>query len=239
VVGVNPTFETPVTFPGGRIATQSTAFTVSSADKETRKQIFNRAVRVRAEDANFAISELERINRNDSQGLLTNRLDLNNIGIMGHSLGGDTVLEAMGLNSRFNAGLVLDGGNHGAIFDDKTKQKLNRPFMVMYAEGGSFALQSIYRSFLADTYRLTIEGSKHNSFSDIALFPSLFVNDSDKKTLPVQKTLGSIEPKRAMEIINTYAVAFFNKYLKNQDQTLLKEASSDYPEVKFEFYPKE
>lgn len=34
-------------------------------------------------------------------------------------------------------------------------------------------------------------------------------------------------------MINDYTIAFFNKYLKNQNQPLLNGASSQYPEVQF------
>ncbi|MBD2258271.1 hypothetical protein [Pseudanabaena sp. FACHB-2040] len=239
VVGVTSTHETPTTFPDGRVTTQSTVFDFSSADEETEQRVFDQAVKIRAADASFVLDQLEQINQKDPQGLLTYRLDLNNIGIMGHSLGGDTVIEAMRVDARFDAGLDLDGGDYGPMFSGETTERLERPFMVMFGEGDSFALQSIYPSFLGDTYRLTIQGSMHNSFSDMALLPPLFLAHSGQPTLPVQNWLGSIEPERATEIINAYGLAFFNQYLKHQDERLLENASPNYPEVVFEFYPKQ
>jgi dienelactone hydrolase len=235
VVGVNPTHETPVTFPDGRVATQSTVFDFSSVDEETERRTFDQAVKIRAEDASFVLDQLERLNQDDPQGLFTNRLDLNNIGIMGHSLGGDTLIEAMRVDDRFDAGLVLDGGDYGAMFNGETDERLDRPFMVIFGEGNSFALESIYPSFLGDTYRLTIQGSRHNSFYDLALLAPLFLAHSDQQSSPIQSFLGSIEPERATEILNDYALAFFNQYLKHQDETLLLDASPDYPEVIVEF----
>jgi dienelactone hydrolase len=236
VVGVTPTHETPVTFPDGRVTTQSTVFDFSSANEETEQRTFDQAVKIRAEDVSFVLDQLERINCGESQDLFSNRLDLNNIGIMGHSLGGDTVIEAMRIDDRLDAGLALDGGDYGPMFNGETDERLDRPFMVMFGEGDSFALESIYPSFLGDTYRLTIQGSKHNSFSDLALLTSLFLTYSEQQTLPIQEFLGAIAPERGAEIIDAYALAFFNQYLKHQDERLLAEASSDYPEVIFEFH---
>jgi dienelactone hydrolase len=236
VVGVTPTYETPVTFPDGRVTTQSTVFDFSAANEETEQRTFDQAVKIRAEDASFVLDQLEQMNCGDLQGLFTNRLDLNNVGIMGHSLGGDTVIEAMRTDDRFDAGLDLDGGDYGPMFNGETDERLDRPFMVIFGEGDSFALESIYPSFLGDTYRLTIQGSKHNSFYDLALLTPLFLTYSEQQTLPIQEFLGAIAPERGAEIIDAYALAFFNQYLKHQDERLLVEASSNYPEVVFEFH---
>ena len=43
--------------------------------------------------------------------------------------------------------------------------------------------------------------------------------------------LGSVEPVRAVEIMNAYVLAFFDHTLKGEDEPLLEGASDDYPDV--------
>ncbi len=46
--------------------------------------------------------------------------------------------------------------------------------------------------------------------------------------------LGTIRSDRQTEIMNTYIVAFFDKYLKGEQQSILETSSSMYPEVVIE-----
>jgi hypothetical protein len=45
-----------------------------------------------------------------------------------------------------------------------------------------------------------------------------------------------IEPRRALRIISACMLAFFNKFLKNEDSSLLDGPSTSYPEVTLEIY---
>ena len=48
---------------------------------------------------------------------------------------------------------------------------------------------------------------------------------------------GPIAPERAMRIVNDYALAFFDKYLKGAPEPLLDQPLSRYPEVDFRTGP--
>lgn len=234
VVGINPTYETPVLLPDGRLITQSTTF-VSSADKQTEHRTFVQATSIRAKDVSFVLNELGRINVKDPQGLFSERLNLTHVGVFGHSLGGSTAVEAMRLERRIKAGISMDGGEYGELFKLASKERLDRPFVVMSQEKQEFHNRLLYQRLRNDAYSLTIKGSKHNTFGDYGLTLPLFSAYSTQKEPPIKQTLGSIEPQRAAKIINAYTLAFFNKYLKNKNSPLLKGASSDYPEAMVEF----
>jgi hypothetical protein len=45
---------------------------------------------------------------------------------------------------------------------------------------------------------------------------------------------GKVEPARAAQIVNAYALAFFDRHLKGEEVPLLDGPSSDYPEVELE-----
>lgn len=239
VVAINPTYEVPILFPDGQVITQSSVFDFSSASNETKQQVFNQAVEIRAEDVSFVLNELKRINKKDPHGLFTGRLELSKVGIFGHSLGGDTAIEAMKRDRRLKAGINMDGGSYGSLFSRENKGSLNRPFMVMSHDGADNALQVFYQQRLkAKAYRLAIEGSKHTTFMDFGLIlPAFLANAIAQEKSQIAQTNGSIEPKRASQIISAYTLAFFNHYLLNEDEPLLEGISPNYPEVLIESRP--
>ena len=81
-----------------------------------------------------------------------------------------------------------------------------------------------YQKIKAPAYRVIIQGAQHTTFSDA---PVLEGEDKGAK---------EIEPRRALRIISAYMLAFFNKFLKNEDSSLLDDLSTAYPEVTFERY---
>jgi dienelactone hydrolase len=235
VVTINPTYEAPVLFPDGRVITQSTIFNFSSANKAKIDSTFNQAVSIRAKDVTFVLNELNRINVKDSQGLFTGRLDLNQVGIFGHSLGGDTAIEAMWRERRLKAGINMDGGSYGELISSKNRHSLNRPFLVMSHDGADNALQLFYQRQKTDAYKLTVKGSKHNTFIDFGLILPAFKAYSTTKTKSqIEQAIGSIEPQRAANIISVYTLAFFNQHLKGKNEALLKKPSPNYSEVLIE-----
>jgi dienelactone hydrolase len=237
VVGISHTYDVPTLFPGGRIGIQSTLFNaLTSKDKEN--QAFDQATDIRAKDASFVLNELQRLNANDPQGLLAGHIDLNRVGILGHSLGGSTTLEAMLSDRRFQAGILLDGAVYGTLARHEQNQYLQQPLMLISRENAKVRepdVQSFYEKRLQqDGYNLIVKGTVHNSFSDFPLIQSLLTPYAVQQEYPFKNGIGSIASTRIIEVITSYSVAFFNQYLNNQPEPLLKGASSDYPEVVFD-----
>lgn len=75
-------------------------------------------------------------------------------------------------------------------------------------------------------YQLTIRGSSHRNYSDSPLYTPI-------KSL---SRAGQVEVDRAMRVINAYALAFFDCYLKGTKPCLL-DGGSEFPEVVFESAP--
>lgn len=179
------------------------------------------ATQVRAADAKFLLNELSKVNSNDPQNLLTGKFDLDNVGIFGHSMGGATAAEAMRLDSRFKAGINMDG----TLWTDVENTGLDKPFMLMTG-GNSLQtdknMKTFYNNLQGDKYHLNIKNAKHQDLSDKPLLklqnPSLSqlidsINGTD---------LGTVDPNFNNKVINDYTLEFFNKYLKNEDAALLK-----------------
>ncbi len=235
VVAVNPTYEVPVLLPDGQVITQSSVFDFSKADKQTEQRTFNQAVEIRAKDIIFVLNELNRLNVKDPQRLFTGRLDLSRVGIFGHSLGGDTAIEAMWRDRRLKAGINIDGGSYGQLMSSGNKDSLNRPILGISHDGADDTLRLFYQRQKNNAYRLTLKGSKHTTFMDFGLIlPAFSKHSTTQAQSPIKQAIGSIEPQLAAKIVSVYTLAFFNQYLKNKSEPLLRRASPDYPEVLIE-----
>ncbi|MEM6753941.1 MAG: hypothetical protein AAF630_13300 [Cyanobacteria bacterium P01_C01_bin.38] len=248
VVTINHTYESSFSvFPDGRVITTSQFFNpvikeqLESLNKNLHNpepsinpktsEIFKQSVEVRAKDAQFVLDKLKEINSKDPSGLLTGKLDLDRVGMFGHSLGGATTAQTLLQDKRFKAGIDLDGG----LFINGVDESLNQPFMFMNSEvmGTGNTLEpefqdliklrkSFFQNLQSDGSDVTIRGTGHYYFSDIPLVL--------KKLKDAELPLGNlgelenlidiynphpINPERATQIINNYIVAFFDRYLKN------------------------
>jgi predicted dienelactone hydrolase len=103
VVGVDsPFFSSALKLPDGRIIK-------NESQRNERKGAREEEAVTQAHDLVFVLNELERINKTDAHIGLAGRLDLQHVGVFGHSRGGFTAPHACLLDSRFRACLNLDG----------------------------------------------------------------------------------------------------------------------------------
>lgn len=226
----------PYTSAHVKLASGQDAFYDPTPTFDTSRELYDfnvEGVGIRAADVTFVLDQLEIWNKQDS--LFTNRLDMNRIGMFGHSYGGATTVEAMTLDERIRAGVSLEGGFWGSVAHTGLKQ----PFMYIMShkteqsldptsgvkEAVSYEeflpdLQSVMEKNTNDTYYLTVDHFYHQSFTDIALIsPLLFSKDMDAV--------------HSVDITRSYVGAFFDHYLKGKQNHLLDGASDQYPEVHF------
>ncbi len=234
VVSMNHTYDSLLTvFPDGRTVGQSPIF--NTQDEAKFIELAKQSVGIRAEDAQFVLDELEEINAGDDPlGLLNGKLDLDNVGFLGYSLGGATAAETLLQDERFKAGINLDGG----LFLNGVNESLSQPFMFMNNENFVGEISELQQSFFDnlqnDGYQLKIKETNHQSFIDLPLVLTE-LKDAGINLGELDNLIAPIQPERATTIINDYTVAFFDKYLKNEDSPLLEAETSPYSEVTFEF----
>ncbi|MEM7715907.1 MAG: hypothetical protein AAF349_20420 [Cyanobacteria bacterium P01_A01_bin.68] len=252
VVSINHTYDSAASiFPNGRVITQSPVFYTD--DKSKFMKLLKQSVGVRAKDASFILDKLTDINAGKNpSGILTGKLDLDRVGMLGHSLGGATTVQTLLQDKRFKAGVHLDGG----LFINGVNKSLNQPFMFINSEllgtgntsnpdfQEAIELQkTFFQQLQSYGYKVTIKGTGHFYFNDLPfILPEL---KNAKLPLPFTQfenwvaadNSNPINPDRAIKIINDYTVAFFNKYLNHEKSSLLKikPSSLTYPEVIFEF----
>lgn len=238
VVGIDHTYCSGVTvFPDGRVVYSSSDLDLDFKTAAGIQRYLTNAesqIQIRAQDARFVLDELEKMNAPGSHDRFSGRLDLKRVGIFGHSFGGAVAAQACCLDTRFKAGMNLDG----MLFGESARSPVTQPFMFMNSDEPRPTKQQMagdpYQKMVGDSwdvqddylkrnggYNLTIALSKHINFSDNALFS------------PLRRLTGAgrINARRCMAIVDAYSLAFFEKTLENKPEPLLDGPSPAYPEV--------
>jgi dienelactone hydrolase len=245
IAGIDHPYGANVTvFPDGRVVhTKLQTWLDLSSDKalEQSTRTAEDQLRIRSQDALFVLDALRRINDNDPVNLQKGKVDMDRVGVFGHSFGGAVAAQACWLDKRFRAGINMDGLMFGDVADAGVKQ----PFFFMNDDSpaptpaglassnprGRRSATLIQRDIrrmeesLAryGGYEMSIRGAYHMNFSDSPLFCRW------KRFTGA----GPIRPSRAMRIINDYTVAFFQQHLNGIHQSLLDGPSPEYPDVRF------
>lgn len=169
--------------------------------------------RIWADDISFLIDELENTNQDNS--IFSGKMNLEQIGVFGMSMGGIAAGQVCITDKRCMAGINMDGGIYGDFLDTKISQ----PFMFMSSERYR-GYDNIFSDHVNNSvYTITIHRADHYNFHDLSILDPSF------------DRLGEIDGYRMLKIINDYTLAFFNKHLKGIDSGLLNGPSSEYPEV--------
>ncbi|MFC5404673.1 alpha/beta hydrolase family protein [Cohnella soli] len=239
VVGIDYAFEAAASvYPNGRVALSKISRTLTSNAQ------YAEHIPLWTADATFVLDQVEKLNRNDETGRFTGKIDLDRIGMLGHSFGGAVTLQMLKNDPRVKAALSMDGGIYGPPVSEKG---LGKPFLMMFSDEIYSMVMTSYddvakkmggvsrEAFEAPRkeYKLKIRnalaggglsilipGSKHASYSDLALFSPLL-------------GLGGADPRRDHRIVNEFSVAFFDRYLKGKDNSALQDLAAKYPEVNF------
>jgi len=231
VVAINHTYGAVLTvFPDGRqIATNQEALPDDVPD-EVYDLASNLLVNQWTGDIGLVINELESMDQETELDFLSGQLDLDKIGVFGHSTGAAAAIEFCLTDLRCQAALAMD--LWAEPIDPEIQQlSLARPVMIMHSENWD-SLDTPERNYgligtlvdnsANDVIELTIAGSKHYDFSSLPLLSPLTVNLGLK---------GPIDGGLVLEIINAETVAFFDRYLLGDETVNLELLSGGYPEV--------
>ena len=226
VVGMDHTYSsTTSVFSDGRVANYVPQKTESIAylDKANEGWV---------EDAKFVLNQVEQLAQNDPENRFTGRMDLENVGMFGHSFGGATSTQMLMTDSRIKAALNMDGVLYGKL--RVPADGLKKPFMMMSADDSireakatddkeliEFIKETLPRYkyvTVGGNYWMKIKDMKHMGFSDLYLFS------------PLYERMEGVDIQKAYRLINDYSLDFFNHYLKQQPFKLLEQNIGDYPE---------
>jgi hypothetical protein len=222
-------------FPDGRITIRSGRDNVESMPHAEAERFANRLMTAWIGDMKFVLDKLEQLNTNDPTGRFKGKLNMQEIGIAGHSLGGATAAQFCHDDDRCKAGIDIDGMPFGNVI----QQGLHRPFFFIMSdhskETGPEArnvksdIESIYnKTPEGERWQVTIIGANHFSFSDQMLTMSpVFVSILQKLGM-----FGPLEKRRGLAVTSACVHTFFDVHLKGGPSNELGNLSAHYPEVK-------
>src|SRR5947208_12014384 len=126
-----------------------------------------RLIDIRTADNSFVLDQLNELTRLAPGSPLAGHLDLQHVGIVGHSIGGATAVQVMASDPRFKVGVDLDG----KLFGTEPDARLNRPFLWIQSDESKTTEYTNGRDrFLAHQggggTLLLFRKSVHMSFSD-------------------------------------------------------------------------
>lgn len=165
VVAMSAPYESGVSvLTGGAVVGQTVQPDVTGPPPHPAVQ---RLIDIRTADSSFVLDQLRQLAQLAPNSPLVGHLDLNHVGIVGHSIGGATAVQVMAGDPRFKVGVDLDGKLFGAEPD----ARLDRPFLWIQSGATPTAEYTQGRDRLFNGLRdggalVTIRGSIHMSFTD-------------------------------------------------------------------------
>ena len=205
-----------VVLPDGRVIARAPRNNADLLGGPQQEQLANKLVQAWSADMSFALDRLGQLNASDPSGRFLGRLDMQRVGVFGHSLGGATALQFCHDDARCKAGIDVDGAPLGAVIAEGVTQ----PFLFLLSDHSSEPaaetrqveanIRSIYDRLPGDRrLEIVIPGANHFGFSDGALLKSHIV----LRTLRMLGILG-IDGRRQRAVTADCVHNFFDAHLK-------------------------
>jgi hypothetical protein len=225
VASINHPYVSGITvFPDGRVVGLAEVPT----DPVARSAFFNMSLRSIVQDAKFVLDTITELNETDP--VFSGHFDMTNVGMYGHSFGGANTAVCCYEDSRFRAGLTLDG----VFYHYFIPGNITVPFLYMFAEArlsNDSTVGYMWNHSTDDTFKMSINGSTHYAFTDVGVLLSHLVPLIPPKLL----MFGSIPPKRMVNITRSYVTVFFEVTLKGQPIETLLDLTTQFNEVVFDY----
>jgi len=204
-----------------------------------------------AADISFALDQLAKLDL-DKDSAFFGKLDLTHVGALGHSIGGRAVGRACQLDSRIRACVNEDGApDEGAVLNYPGADPPKQPFLleeVFVAPPTSkelahahesrqhfnqsmaqhdAAVEKQLRHCQDGGYRVTIKapGINHDSFTDVPLMESAHDPKAEAAAL------------HSLSLTVEVTLAFFDQYLKGEQDSLLNRVHESGSEISLRHYP--
>jgi dienelactone hydrolase len=162
VVSIGHTYEsTAVEFPGGDLRTSHVGSLFVEQTLQTDESTLREAMAVRLADVRFVVGELARLNA--GTGVLSGRLNLERMGILGHSMGASTAMQALQQNVGFRAAVLMDAieisGPPGAAIQQSV-------LMVAEGRGWSESECNLWNQLRGPRMAIAFRGAEHLTPTD-------------------------------------------------------------------------
>lgn len=224
VATIDNTYDAPVVeFPDGKVI-------YSTIPENITEEVVQKYYAIRVPDTLFVLKSLSGCT---IPGLGSQVLNVDKVGMFGHSLGGATTGGVMAVEKSILGGVNLDGSFVGPVITSGVKG----PFVLFGATGHNRTEDNTWTQFWAHSTgwkkELSLSGAVHLTFTDIpALVEILGLRDVLPKEL-LDQLIGTIDGLRATLLQRVYLSAFFDKVLGGRDDGLYNGPDSRYPEILF------
>ena len=219
------------TFPDGHVAYLNPEALPEGVPDEEYDRASQKLVDTYAGDLIFVLDRLETLNQGTPDTLLAGKLDLEGVGLFGHSTGGGAVIEVCAIDPRCWAVLGQDAWVK-PVSDEILEASLEQPLALVNSEawnspGNAARQRTLYNGLSSRGYWIEIGGTSHYDF---VLVPFLS---------PITHQLGfkGPLPSERVGVINAAILTtFFDNYLKGIDIPSLADSLAELPELQVEFH---
>ncbi len=230
VIGIQHTYGAVVTvFPDGTVASNNPKTLPETVDDPNYAVTARKLVNQWAGDISFTLEQFDRLNK-DPQSIFFQRLDMERIGVYGHSTGAGAAIQFCGTDSRCKAVLGMDPFM-APVSAEVITNGISQPSFFMFSQGWAEPVDSrnnqsfdqFYSKVSASKGAVIINGTKHYDFSDVALLSPI---------APQLGLKGPLNGKRVTQIVNSYLLDFFKITLDDKPSKLFDGTFDDFNEVK-------
>jgi len=226
VVGIQHTYGAVTTvFPDGTIAPNNPRALPERGDDPNYEEVARILVDQWAGDMAYT---LDFLTSNGSENPFAGKLDLERVGVYGHSTGGGAAIQFCGTDTRCKAVLGMDPFMRpvsAEVIANGVAQPSFFMFSQAWADDKNTPSSKLFFIFIPNAGDnlgvISINGTKHFDFSDLPLFSPI---------APQLGLKGPLNGKRVAEIVNSYLVDFFELTLKGKSTDLF--TTNPFTEVK-------
>ena len=229
VIACNHTYNASITFDkeGNTILYKSNISWREQAQYH-KKHYTNLLINYRYQDLSFLLETLKHEEFSDgSKNLFRNIINFDQVGAMGHSMGGGTTYTAMLKDKNIKAGVAFDGWFYG-LLDKEALTDTKKPFLHIGQEqflddkiDGDINDSKdgkrnfyIYNNILKnnnESYGVYIKNSLHYSYTDL----KLIYRKNAPLSIPL-KSLGEVDKRIIDSVMDKTVLDFFDYSLKNK-----------------------
>lgn len=211
---------TAVELPDGKLLTSRFGTYLAADTLRMDDSWLKLAATIRQADLRFVSAELRR--SSERGGPFSGRLDLKRIGVLGHSLGADTVMTGLRLQPEIKAAFLLDPialSKDAIVGSDK-------PVMLVSEGREQWSDQEceLWNNLHGGKHAVLFRGADHFAPTD-AVWLGAYLPELETKP-------GNVGPDKTIDAIRNYVAAFFDSYLSGAPPgRLLNGPSTDYAGV--------
>lgn len=228
VVAIQHTYGAVVTvFPDGKVADNNPNALPDGVPEDEYDTAAHLLAEQWAGDIGFALDFLEEQNT-DRASQFFNAINLNAVGVYGHSTGGGAAIQFCGTDSRCKSVLGMDPFMT-PVTEYVLENGIPQPAFFMFSQRwvddvdskSNRLFSQFYSHIDPSTHGVGIQGTAHYDFSDLPMLSPI---------APRLGLKGPLKGERVIEITNAYLIEFFDLTLKGQPTDLF-DGLSPYPEV--------